>query len=356
MHYSCYSNSETMTFTFKCYQNNFMINNLNIVSFGDCFGSIVTCMAFAFLIELSRGIDLYLRHYSVTGKNDPSNPISRNLSPKTIRKRRFFLHLLRTLVRLAQTTLSYILMLMIMNDFAGFLFSAVIALGIGYYLMNGVHPSTMYHKSSMASVTLPRRAHQLRSIREHRNHHSYQGDADDLHSCHHYPGQTKLTKSVKALSHDEPETQFSLPASPTATHNKRIKDLCSRFKRRLLLTKESRTRSVDVQNSPSERRIVRFDFEQVYDTIPSCLINALPGPDDYLVSARCQNLSDSLEFQTDPTDECSVEQMNLFAQCQRGKFFRRNAICHKLDKSQYNSQLDTFVQQLMVEKLMRTWT
>ncbi|CAF0768621.1 unnamed protein product [Adineta ricciae] len=228
----------------------------------------------------------------------------------------------------------------------------------------------------MASVTLPRRAHQLRSIREHRNHHSYQGDADDLHSCHHYPGQTKLTKSVKALSHDEPETQFSLPASPTATHNKRIKDLCSRFKRRLLLTKESRTRSVDVQNSPSERRIVRFgnyesfssstddplnefvwpDFEQVYDTIPSCLINALPGPDDYLVSARCQNLSDSLEFQTDPTDECSVEQMNLFAQCQRGKFFRRNAICHKLDKSQYNSQLDTFVQQLMVEKLMRTWT
>ncbi|CAF0771445.1 unnamed protein product [Adineta ricciae] len=119
-----------------------MINNLNIVSFGDCFGSVVACMAFAFLIELSRGIDLYLRHYSVTGKNDPWNPTSRNLSPKTIRKRRFLLHLLRTLVRLAQTTLSYILMLMIMNDFAGFLFSAVIALGIGYYLMNGVHPYT----------------------------------------------------------------------------------------------------------------------------------------------------------------------------------------------------------------------
>ena len=70
------------------------------------------------------------------------------------------LHVLRTLVRLAQTALSYILMLMVMNNFAGFFLSAIIgkimfllnnlsmhlsiliclALGIGYYLLNGVHP------------------------------------------------------------------------------------------------------------------------------------------------------------------------------------------------------------------------
>ncbi|UJR26018.1 hypothetical protein I4U23_007364 [Adineta vaga] len=131
-----------MTFTYKCYQNNFMINNINIASFGDCFGSIIACMAFALLIELSRGIDLYLRHYSITGQNIPSCSVTNHLSQRTIRIRLFVLHLLRTLVRLVQTTLSYILMLMIMNNFAGFLLSAVIALGIGYYLMNGVHPYT----------------------------------------------------------------------------------------------------------------------------------------------------------------------------------------------------------------------
>ncbi len=94
-----------MTFTFKCYQNNFMINNLNILSFGgelkflktklkidwlliDCFGSIITCMAFALLIELSRGIDLYLRHYSVTKTN--TNPRSSDaLIEKTIKRKRY---------------------------------------------------------------------------------------------------------------------------------------------------------------------------------------------------------------------------------------------------------------------------
>ena len=48
----------------------------------DCFGSIIACMAFALLIELSRGIDLYLRHYSIVGKNNHT------LSLITIRRRR----------------------------------------------------------------------------------------------------------------------------------------------------------------------------------------------------------------------------------------------------------------------------
>ncbi|CAF0872636.1 unnamed protein product [Rotaria sordida] len=118
-----------------------MINNLNIVSFGDCFGSIIACMAFALLIELNRGIDLYLRHYSLTRSNVNRHQSS-TLSEQTIRRRRFMLHMLRTLVYLAQTALSYILMLMVMNNFAGFFLSAIIALGIGYYLLNGVHPYT----------------------------------------------------------------------------------------------------------------------------------------------------------------------------------------------------------------------
>lgn len=124
-----------MTFTWNCSQNNFMFNNLNILSFGDCFGSIITCMAFGFLMELSRGINLYLRHYSINNTTD-------RLSDAARKRRRIFLHLLRTLVHIGQTAVSYFLMLMVMNDFAGFLISAVIALGIGYYLLNGVHPYT----------------------------------------------------------------------------------------------------------------------------------------------------------------------------------------------------------------------
>ena len=232
----------------------------------------------------------------------------------------------------------------------------------------------------MTSVTLPRRAHHLRSIREHRNHHSCQTDIDDKSSiftdnrrqCN---SQPKLTKSIKAFSYDEPNLQLSLPTSPAANSN-RLKQLCSKLKRRLTLTRDEGSRSEDVEESPSERRSVRFgnyesfsstsgdqlnefvwpDFERVYDTIPSCLISALPGPDDFSIARRDETLSDLSNSQLDPADDSSDEQMNSFTHCQRGKVFRRNAICHKLDKSQYNSQLDTFVQQLMVEKLMRTWT
>jgi len=47
-------------------------------------------MAFGLLIELSRGIDLYLRYYSVTDNNTNSRRLSNTLSEKTIQKRRYF--------------------------------------------------------------------------------------------------------------------------------------------------------------------------------------------------------------------------------------------------------------------------
>lgn len=65
---------------------------------------------------------------------------------------------------------------------------------------------------------------------------------------------------------------------------------------------------------------------------------------------------DTRDLMTDSSLEDSIEQMNRFKQCKRGHYFRRNGLCHKLDKTVYNSQLDTFIQQLMVEKLIRTWT
>ncbi|CAF1394677.1 unnamed protein product [Adineta steineri] len=233
----------------------------------------------------------------------------------------------------------------------------------------------------MTSVTLPRRVHNLHLIREHRNHHSYTTDDDESNNIidknsPYFSNRSKLNRA-KAFSYDEPEIQSSLPTSPTITNNNnRLKHLCSRLKRRFVLTKEDRTRSEDIHENTTERRMVRFgnyesfsstiddqynefvwpDFERVYDTIPPCLINALPGLDDYSDDGRSNNLLDLSNFQTDQTALISIEQMNLFTQCKRGKYFRRNAICHKLDKSQYNAQLDTFIQQIMVEKLMRTWT
>jgi len=228
----------------------------------------------------------------------------------------------------------------------------------------------------MTSVTLPRRAHNLQSIHEHRKYHSYNTDDEDTNNVidnHHryFHNRSKLNKSKRAASYDVPELQ---PSSPTATtNNNRLSHLCSRLKRRFILTRENRARSEDINETTSERRIVRFgnyesfsssvddplnepvwpDFEKVYDSIPPCLINALPGFDDYSINEKSNQL---LNTSNSETDEDSTEQMNLFIECKRGKYFRRNAICHKLDKSQYNSQLDTFIQQLMVEKLMRTWT
>ncbi|CAF4178477.1 unnamed protein product, partial [Rotaria sp. Silwood2] len=105
------------------------------------------------------------------------------------------------------------------------------------------------------------------------------------------------------------------------------------------------------------------DFEKIYDTIPSCLAKTLPGLDDFSIDEEEEEeeedddddddgSTNSIGFIIDETNE----QSDLFENCERGKHFRRNALCHKLDKSQYHGQLDTFIQQLLIEKLMRTWT
>ena len=48
------------------------------------------------------------------------------------------LHILRTLVHLAQTGLSYILMLMVMNNFAGFFLSAIIGMFLNIFNLNDI--------------------------------------------------------------------------------------------------------------------------------------------------------------------------------------------------------------------------
>jgi hypothetical protein len=227
----------------------------------------------------------------------------------------------------------------------------------------------------MASVTLPRRAHYLHSIRKHRNSQPYNTDDEETSSINddNYHNLSKIKKVTKTLSCDQPEVQ----SSSITTSNNRLRDLCSRWKRRFSLTKENHIRNEDINGSVvSERRMNRLgsdksfsstvdessnqfewpDFEKVYESIPSCLINALPGLDDFSTEENDDNLLNIVNFQTDSTDQYSIEQMNLFIKCKRGKFFRRNAICQKLDKNQHNGQLDLFIQQLMIEKLMRTWT
>jgi hypothetical protein len=227
----------------------------------------------------------------------------------------------------------------------------------------------------MTSLKLPRRAHNLHSIRENRKDHFYTTDDEEANSIvdHHYQYfyNCSTKTHTRTLSDNEPRIQ-----SPLSTSNNRLRHLCSRLKRHLTFTKEHRTRSEDIDGSISERRMMWFnnyksfsssfddplnefvwpDFEKVYDTIPACLINALPGIDDFSIEENYDDSIDVFSTEVDQTDECSTDQRNLFIQCKRGQYFRRNGICQKLDKSQYNGQLDTFIQQLMVEKLMRTWT
>ena len=210
----------------------------------------------------------------------------------------------------------------------------------------------------MASVTLPSRGDDFNFIHESRNSQAYSTDNEDSNEN----SRSSVKKLIQTLSYDQ-------SIQSPKTNNNRIRHLYSRLKRRLTLTKEHRTRSEDSTDSTSERRSLRLknyktfsstvdessndiewpDFETVYDSIPTCLINALHGLDEFPVDKN----SDDSNFET---DEPSIDTMTSFLRCKRGNYFRRNAICLKVDKAQYHGQLDTFIQQLMVEKLMRTWT
>lgn len=225
----------------------------------------------------------------------------------------------------------------------------------------------------MASATLTRRAHHLHFLREHPNNQQYSTDDEEERKESLSPLSAPCTtdpKNVQIFSYDQADV-VGMKHS-----NNRFKHLCSRLKRRLTLTKEHRTQSEDTSDNLTDRRLLRFgnyktfssttnqsvdeilwpDFEQLYESIPPCLINALPGLNDFSLDSQHRNARERIHLQTDLDEQSSDEQNEQFLQCKRGKDFRRNAICLKLDKNQYYGQLDVFIQQLMVEKLMRTWT
>ena len=230
----------------------------------------------------------------------------------------------------------------------------------------------------MTSVTLPRRVHHLQSIRGSQNNQHCNSDDEDSHGILPAPTRWSAIKRSQTPSRTISSDEGSSQPAPSPSPN-RFKDMCSKLKRRLSLNKEHRPHSDEIRGGLTERRRTRSgnyksfsssidddcgnefqwpDFEKVYESIPACLINALPGLDDFTLeeydddetfSARCQ-------FHVDENEQASIEQMNSFAMCRRGRYFRRDAICQKLDKNQYRGQLDTFIQQLMIEKLMRTWS
>ncbi|CAF3608187.1 unnamed protein product [Rotaria sp. Silwood1] len=230
----------------------------------------------------------------------------------------------------------------------------------------------------MSSVTLPRRIRNINFIDKNSNNindekrknivvGSYPSDNYE----HHFQRSTtnQMMKSTRALSCNEEKIQLQ------SNNNNRIKHLCTRFIRRLSISRKHRTRSEDRSRGLS----IRFnnyksfssstddsyydfewpDFEKIYDSIPYCLAKALPGFDDLSNGENDDDDNNDNNDDNDSIDDIideTNEQINLFENCERGKYFRRNAICHKLDKSQYHRQWNTFVQQLMIEKLMRTWT
>jgi len=195
-----------------------------------------------------------------------------------------------------------------------------------------------------------------------------------------YSSSKPIMKTTRAFSYNEDRNHSSLSSSATATttttttSNNRFKHLCTQLKRRFSITKDPRTSHDENQNS-TRSLALRFknyksfsssfddsfnefdwpDFERIYDRIPHCLTKTLPGLDDI-------SLEDDEEADTDPyeienfTTDHDDELEHLFKYCKRGQHYRRNAICRKIDKNIHHGQLDTFIQQLMVEKLMRTWT
>jgi hypothetical protein len=214
----------------------------------------------------------------------------------------------------------------------------------------------------MASATSSRHSQLLHSIVENSNNINEEEistsySTDNYRRSFQWPTVNQLLTTTRTLSFNEGKT-------PISSHNNRLRRLCTRLKRRFTISKEYRPRtessSICFRNYKSFSSSLDDsyndfewpDFEQIYDTIPPCLAKALPGLDDFSIDDDVENTTEIENFLLDETNE----QLKLYEVCKRGKNFRRNAICRKLDKSQYKGQLNTFIQQLMIEKLMRTWT
>ena len=245
-------------------------------------------------------------------------------------------------------------------------------------------------------MTLPRRIPHLHSVvGEHRHQRVFSSDDDEETNGILNPPVTRYStvKCDKATA-TSPQVETATPVAvgTSNTSANRFKHLCSKLKRRLTIHREHRAHAEELRDTLTDRRRSRFgryksfsssvtdeesvndfdwpDFEKVYDSIPLCLINALPGIDDFhmddveyredrdrLSSLADDDDDDDERNYEDPDDVAAAdEDIHFFRLCKRGSVFRRNAVCQKLDKTHYHGQLDTFIQQLMIEKLMRTWT
>ena len=185
-----------------------------------------------------------------------------------------------------------------------------------------------------------------------------------------WPIPNHVVKMNRPMSIDDGRNEELAIPSPSP-HN-RFRHLYTRFKRRFSINRDYRTRDDD-GHTGSSTQLTRYktfsssvedqddstteflwpDFEKVFDSIPNSLLKALPGLDSFSVDDDDDDeMISTIDFDMDENHE----QMESFKRCRRGSDFRRNALCQKLDKYQYCGQLDTFIQQIMIERLMRTWT
>ncbi|CAF0832414.1 unnamed protein product [Didymodactylos carnosus] len=172
---------------------------------------------------------------------------------------------------------------------------------------------------------------------------------DSVHSGRSSSCDLKHSQDEISNSSTSDEIDFTTIKNNNLTKHK-FRHLCSRLKSRL-----------HFRNSLNEDGYKTFttqwdfdwpNFEQLYENVAPCLINSLPGLDDFMLEQKRQLENQQSAASSDTED---IES-NAFLDCKRGAKFRRNAICRRLDKTQYNEQLVKFIQQLMIEKLIRTWT
>ena len=190
----------------------------------------------------------------------------------------------------------------------------------------------------------------------------------------HWSALERTSTSASTLSLDQ------LTDQSAASHH-RFRQLCTKLKRRFDSSRESFARNEELLTSQLVTRwMILFrdykslpssplndetrqefewpDFERIYNSLSPCLVNAVPSLDDF---SLCGSDDDDRQLLVNSVDSVLIEQdlteqTNELRSCQRGRAFRRNAICQKLDKRQHDGQLHTFIQQLMIEKLMHVWT
>ena len=128
--------------------DNFLFENLNIGTLSTCLIIIAVVFILAFLNEaikhvqkmLTNKLENYLSILATNNEQTPLNSSELILSKEQIKKKRFYNHVIQSLMYMVNLTIGYILMNISMYFYAGHFVAIILGLTFGYYILNVAYP------------------------------------------------------------------------------------------------------------------------------------------------------------------------------------------------------------------------